>query len=243
MWSFTREEGLSPDRIEELKNQWFSMEEAIEELAVNGEKLAESTFRRRANQVNRDKDFFEFGKPQIKEEKVKGKGRPKKIYNRAFIEALRSIAISDTYIQVEEQPVDFFISRDWKEVIEEEFKETLKGFNGNPKELYGVVQELSRIVGENIIQKYNGLIGQNKFLVHQNKKLEDTKEYYISLYQGVEGNANVLQDIASFIKSDISESSAVLSRKEAYHTKQTVDVNQKLEKILELLEDIKVNGK
>lgn len=243
MWSFTKKEGLSPDRIEELKNQWFSMEEAIEELAVNGEKLAESTFRRRANQVNRDKDFFEIGKPQIKEEKGEGKGRPKKIYNRAFIEALRSIAISDTYIQVEEQPIDFFISSDWKEVIEEEFKETLNDFNINQKDIYEIVQELSRNVGETIIQKYNAIIGQNKFLVHQNKKLEDTKEYYIALYRGVEENANVLTDIAKFIKDDISESSALLSRKEVMHMKQTINVNKKLEEILDLLQNTKVNDK
>lgn len=75
--------------------------------------------------------------------------------------------------------------------------------------------------------------------MHQNKKLEDTKEYYIAMHQGVEENANVLNDIATFIKNDISESSEVLSRKEAHHTKQTISVNQKLEQILKLLEDNK----
>src|SRR5699024_3485319 len=96
MWSFTREEGLSQEQIEELKNQWFTLEEAIEELEVNGGKETESTFRRRANEVNKDKEFFEIGKPQVKEEKVESKGHPKKIYNRAFVEALRANAINDT---------------------------------------------------------------------------------------------------------------------------------------------------
>lgn len=243
MFLWRKEEALSPEQIEELKNQWFSMEEAIEELAVDGEKLTKSSFRRNADQVNINKEFAQIGKPQVKEEKLQGKGRPRKIYNRAFVEALRSLAISDTYRKVEEEPIDFFISSDWKEEIQEEFKEILKDYIDDHKEIYGVVEELSRIVGENIIQKYNTLIGQNRLLVHQNKKLEDTKEYYIAMYRGVEENANVLNDIANFIKSDISESSAVLSRKEAYHTKQTVNVNQKLEEILKLLEDIKSNGK
>jgi signal transduction histidine kinase len=129
-----------------------------------------------------------------------------------------------------------------KKILKVEFKEFLKDYIDS-KQIYGAVDELTRIVGENIIQKYNGLIGQNKFLVHQNKKLEDTKEYYIALYRGVEENANVLNDITNFVKRDISESSAVLIRKEAHHTKQTVNVNQKLEEILKLLEDIKINGK
>lgn len=97
--------------------------------------------------------------------------------------------------------------------------------------------------GENIIQKHNGFLEQNKLLVHQNKKLEDTKEYYVALFRGVEENANVLHDIANVVKIDTSESSAMLSRKEAHHTKKMVKVNQKLGEILKLLEIIKINGK
>lgn len=74
MWLFTKEEGLSAKQIKELKNQWFSMEEAIEELAYNGNKITVATFRRRANQVNREKDFFEMGKPQVKEKRLKVRG-------------------------------------------------------------------------------------------------------------------------------------------------------------------------
>jgi len=65
----------------------------------------------------------------------------------------------------------------------------------------------------------------------------------VSIHRGVEETANVLNDIANCIKSDISESSAVLSRKEAFHTKQTVNVNQKLEEIRKLLKDIKISAK
>lgn len=79
--------------------------------------------------------------------------------------------------------------------------------------------------------------------MHQNKKLEDTKEYYISLYQGVEVNANLLHKIENDIKSDIHESFALLSRKEASHTKLTLTVNKKLEEILNIFESAEEKGK
>ncbi|MEK3936935.1 MULTISPECIES: hypothetical protein [Sporosarcina] len=229
-------------QIEDLKNQWFSMEEAIEELALDGNKITESSFRREANRVDLNKEFAQIGKPQIKDEKLEGKGRPRKLYNRAFVEALRSFAISNTYVRVEEEPIDYFISNDWKDDIEVEFKEVMNNYLDN-KHIYSAVDELTRIVGETIIQKYNAIIGQNKFLIHQNKKLEDSKEYYIGMYRGVEENANMLNNLAGFIKSDISESSAMLSKKEEYHIKLTLNINQQLEEILELLNDIKRSGK
>lgn len=155
-------------QIEDLKNQWFSMEEAIEELALDGNKITESSFRREANRVDLNKEFAQIGKPQIKDEKLEGKGRPRKLYNRAFVEALRSFAISNTYVRVEEEPIDYFISNDWKDDIEVEFKEVMNNYLDN-KHIYSAVDELTRIVGETIIQKYNAIIGQNKFLIHQNK--------------------------------------------------------------------------
>lgn len=63
------------------------------------------------------------------------------------------------------------------------------------------------------------------------------------MYRGVEENANMLNNLAGFIKSDISESSAMLSKKEEYHIKLTLNINQQLEEILELLNDIKRSGK
>lgn len=233
---------MSPKHFEEFKNGWFSMEEAIDELAINGETLSKSSFNRIANQVDCNKEFFELGKPEIKNTKLEGKGRPRKEYNRAFVEAIRSLAISDTFRKMEEAPIDFFISDNWKKDIEEEFKEVLKNYI-DKKEVYGAVELLTRIVGENIIQKYNALIGQNKLLIHQNRKLEDTKEYYIAVHRGVEENANVLNDITKFIKNDISESSSLLSRKEAAHMETTLNINHKLGEILKVLEEYKNNSK
>ncbi|MFL2132340.1 hypothetical protein [Desemzia sp. FAM 24101] len=233
---------ISTKDFEEFKNQWFSMEEAIEELAINGETLSKSSFNRIANQVHCNKEIFELGKPEIKNTKLEGKGRPRKEYNRAFVEAIRSLAISDTFRKIEEAPVDFFISDNWKKDIEEEFKEALKNYI-DKKEVYGAVEVLTRIVGENIVQKYNALIGQNKLLIHQNRKLEDTKEYYIAVHRGVEENANVVNDITNFIKRDISESSNLLSRKESAHMETTLSVNRKLGEILKALEDLKNNSK
>lgn len=51
-----------------------------------------------------------------------GKGRPRKMYNRAFVEALRTFAISDSYKQVEEEPIEFFINNEWKDMIKGKFK-------------------------------------------------------------------------------------------------------------------------
>ncbi|CAI9387539.1 hypothetical protein BACSP_02025 [Bacillus sp. T2.9-1] len=242
MWSFTKAEGLSPEQIAELKNQWFSIDEAIEELAVNGARLTESTFRREAKEVNTDKDFLGIGKPQVKKEKVEGKGRPRQIYNRAFIEALRANAISDTYKRIEEEPIAFFTNNDWKAKIEAEFREILDEYIKGPEAVDSAVEELLLTVGNNIIEKYYSIIAQNKLLVHQNKKLEDTKEYYIALYRGVEENANVLNDLAIHIKNDISESSSALSRKEVYHLNQTLKVNNKLDEILKSLNETKVKS-
>lgn len=240
--NYKREEDLKQEQIEELKNQWFSMEEAIDELAIGENKITESSFRREAKRVNLNKDFAQIGKPQIKDEKLDGKGRPRKLYNRAFIEALRSFAISDTYIRFEEVPIEYFASKEWRENLEVEFKDVLDNYVDS-KFVYGAINELTRIVGENIISKLIGSIAQNKLLIHHNKKLEDTKEYYIALYRGVEENANLLNDLTKFIKSDISDSSALLISKEAYHSKLTFNVNEKLEEIVKLLEEVKSSDK
>lgn len=241
MWIFTKEEELNSEQIKELKNQWFTMEEAIKELSFDGKNYSESSFRRDAAKVNTNKEFAQIGKPMVKEEKLGGKGRPRKVYNRAFVESLRTFAISDSYKQVEEEPIEFFINNEWKDMIKGKFQKTLKDYKVEQKYINIIVEELLSIVNDDIIQNCNALVGQNKLLVHQNKKLEDTKEYYVAMYQGVEENANVLTDIANFIKGDISESSALLSKKEASHFNQTVNVNKKLDEILELLQDIKDN--
>lgn len=240
MWIFNKEE-LSPEQIKKWKNEWFSMEEAIRKLAGDGKELKESSFRRYAAEINTDKEFGQIGKPQIKLETPKGKGRPRNLYNRAFIEALRSYATSDSFKKTEEEPIDFFINNDWRIVIEEEFKEVLEGYIKDPKEVNLVADELSRIVGEKVLQKYNAFIGQNRILIHQNRKLQDNIEYYISLYGGVEANANVLHKLENHIKRDILESSELLSRKEAYHTKLSLNVNQNLKRIIDMLENTKIN--
>lgn len=123
--------------------------------------------------------------------------------------------------------------------IETEFREILDEYIKGPDEVDSAVEELLLTVGKNIIEKYYSIIAQNKLLVHQNKKLEDTKEYYIALHRGVEENANVLNNIVNHIKSDISESSSALSRKEVYHLDQTLKVNNKLDEILKLLKETK----
>ncbi|WP_051258554.1 hypothetical protein [Atopococcus tabaci] len=239
MWIFTKEEELNSEKIKELKNQWFTMEEAIEELSFDGKNYSESSFRRDAAKVNTNKEFAQIGKPMVKEEKLGGKGRPRKVYNRAFVEALRTFAISDSYKQVEEEPIEFFINNEWKDMIKGKFQKTLKDYKVEQKYINIIVEELLSIVNDDIIQNCNALVGQNKLLVHQNKKLEDTKEYYISLHRGVEENANILNNIANHIKNDISESSSALSRKEVYHLDQTLKVNNKLDEILKLLKETK----
>lgn len=88
-----------------------------------------------------------------------------------------------------------------------------------------------------IVEKYYGLAGQNKFLVNRNKKLEDTKEYYIAVQRGVEERANELNRISRNITDDINSHSKQLVSKEVYHLKQTVQVNEKLDRILKLLEE------
>lgn len=241
MHKFKKEPDLSPEQIKELVNQWFTVEEAIIVLSLNGEKISNSAFNQIAKQVDMNKNFAQLGKPQTKKEKPNGRGRPKKLYNRSFIESMRSLAMSDTYKHIEEYNVDYFINNNWKNEIKDEFREVLKEHSIDLKDAYGIADELSSIVGDLVIQKYNAIIGQNKLLIHQNKKLEDTKEYYISLYRGVEENANILNEITMFIKNDIAESSKALSRKEAHHTSLTMNVESRLDTIENLLEDIKDN--
>jgi len=169
MWIFTKEEELNSEQIKELKNQWFTMEEAIEELSFDGKNYSESSFRRDAAKVNTNKEFAQIGKPMVKEEKLGGKGRPRKVYNRAFVEALRTFAISDSYKQVEEEPIEFFINNEWKDMIKGKFQKTLKDYKVEQKYINIIVEELLSIVNDDIIQKCNALVGQNKLLVHQNQ--------------------------------------------------------------------------
>lgn len=241
MNKWVRTPNLSAEEVEELKNQWFTLDEAIEELAINGEKLTEASFRKGEKQLNFNKEIPPIGKPEVKDKKTSSKGRPPKLYNRAFVEALRTFAYSDTYKRFEEAPIDYFQSSHWKEELEEDFKEILKDYISDPKDIYGLVKELSGIVSDNIMVKSHALIGQNKLLIHQNKKLEDTKEYYIAMYRGVEENANLLNDLTNFIKNDIANSSAMLSRKEANHFKQTLNTDKKLNEIMEFLKNFKDN--
>ncbi|MCD8503368.1 MAG: hypothetical protein LRY71_19095 [Bacillaceae bacterium] len=77
MWSFTKEEKLSTEQIEELKNQWFTMEEAIEELAVNGERLGESLSVEEQIRLIEIKIFLKL-EASNKGRKVGRKGRPRR---------------------------------------------------------------------------------------------------------------------------------------------------------------------
>lgn len=235
----------SPEKSEKMKNEWFTFEEANENFAIHGAKMSKTSFDTEAKKIDCDKNFGELGKPEIKTSKSGGRGRPRNIYNRAFIEAMRTLAISDTYIKVEEGPIDFFLSDDWKELIQEEFRETLNLYLSDEKnvDVYGIVEELTISVSENIIKKYAPLIGQNKLLIHQNKKLEDTKEYFIAVNQRVEGSANVVNDLAQYVKDDASESSKLLNNQNAAHLKTNLSVNRKLNEIQKTLEDIKNNSK
>ncbi|WP_182476393.1 hypothetical protein [Mammaliicoccus sciuri] len=50
----------------------------------------------------------------------------------------------------------------------------MKDYKVDQKYINIIVEEHLSIVNDDIIQKCHALVGQNKLLVHQNKKLEDT---------------------------------------------------------------------
>jgi|GEM_PF-5615379 hypothetical protein len=226
--------------IEELKQRWYTIDEAIEELSENGKEISRTDFSRQMDTVDFDKEIGFLGKPQYKEEKSGGRGRPKKLYNHAAVEAIRSFALSDTFKKAEEEPIDFFVNNKWRDDISLFLSGFLKSYqnkNIDENDIDNIVDETLEIVGKVIVEKYYGLAGQNKFLVNRNKKLEDTKEYYIAVQQGVEERANELNRISRNITDDINSRSKQLVSKEVYHLKQTVQVNEKLDRILKLLEE------
>lgn len=249
--------------IEELKKKWYTMDEAIEALAENGRKITKTDFQRKMETVDFNKEIGFMGKPQIQEKKTGGRGRPRKQYNHAAVEAIRTFALSDTFKKVEEEPIDFFLNNKWRDEVslflDGKLREALKKmlevrdeYKYKPDKemdkklieatILGLRDETLDIVDDIIVKRYYSLAGQNKFLVGRNKRLEDTKEFFIASHSGVEERASELNRISRTIREDIEESSKLLARKEVYHFNQTMQVNQKLEKVLELLEDIKKNG-
>ncbi|GMR71066.1 MULTISPECIES: hypothetical protein [Aerococcus] len=54
--------------IEELKQRWYTIDEAIEELAENGKEISRTDFSRQMDTVDFDKEIGFLGKPQYKEE-------------------------------------------------------------------------------------------------------------------------------------------------------------------------------
>lgn len=189
--------------------------------------------------VDLNKEVGLVGKPKIRKEKTGGKGKPRHLYNHAAVEALRTFALSDTFKRV---PIDFFVNDDWRKDISKPLSAFLENnyLTGtiHKIDIQDIVNEALKIVNKVVIERYFSLAGQNKFLVGRNKKLEDTKEYYIAVQRGVEEQANVLYGIYNFINKDIKASSDMLARKEAYHFDNTVSVNQKLDKILKLLNEL-----
>jgi hypothetical protein len=228
--------------IEELKKKWYTVDEAINELEANGRTISKSAFYREMEKVDLNKEVGFVGKPEIKEERIDGKGRPRKLYNHAAVEALRTFTLSDTFKKVQEEPIDFFVNDDWREDIskflskyleENYLNDSIDGFA-----IKDIVDETLEIVNKAVIERYYSLAGQNKFLVDRNKKLEDTKEYYIAVSRGIEERANELNGIADFIKKDIKASSNMLENKEIYNLNNMISVNRKLDKVLEVLNEL-----
>lgn len=100
--------------IEELKQTWYTTNEAIEELAENGKKISEASFLRAMSEVDFDKEVGFVGKPKTKKEKTGGRGRPSTLYNHAAVEAVRTFALSDPHKKIQEEPINLFVNDEWK---------------------------------------------------------------------------------------------------------------------------------
>lgn len=196
--------------LDELKKRWYDISEAIEVLSINGQKISEATFNREMGKVDFNKEVGFVGKPQIKEEKTGGRGRPRKLYNHAAVEALRTFATSNTFKKVQEESIDFFVNDDWKKDLSSYIEGYLKANYLNEKLNKAGVEDIVAYVLERVshtlVKDYFALAGQNKFLVQRNKELERSKEYLLTQTAGIEERANVLQgiryELVDYVKND-----------------------------------------
>lgn len=185
--------------IKELKNRWYTVSEAIDVLSERGKKISEAAFLREVAKVDFDKEVGFMGKPKVKEENTGGRGRPRKLYNHATIEAIRTFAMSDTFKKVQEEPIDFFVNNDWKKEFSSYVTGYLQANYLNEKldkaDVRIIVTFILEHVQQTIIKDYFALAGQNKFLVHRNKQLERTKEDLLKQTINIEERANTLYDL------------------------------------------------
>lgn len=201
------------EQIEKLKNTWYTVEEAVEELAVNGLKISIADFRRKAKKLNFDKEFDLTGKPEIKTGATGRKGRPRKYYNHAAVESIRSFAYTDTYIKAIEEPIDVFVDNQWRNKIKNQFDETLSEYKDvkiTPGEILHITDELINFLEETIMKNYHSLVGQNKLLIHQNQSLERKVLNYESIQNVLTERSNELGTIKNFIMDETKENLQLL---------------------------------
>ncbi|MCB5953271.1 hypothetical protein LI951_14440 [Enterococcus sp. BWT-B8] len=229
--------------IEELKQTWYTTNEAIEELAENGKKVSKASFLRAISEVDFDKEIGFVGKPKTKNEKTGGKGRPLTLYNHAAVEAVRTFALSDTHKKIQEEPIDLFVNDEWKKEITADLKGYLtsnyKDEKINGAGIIDITEYVNELVDKVVIKNYYSLIGQNKFLVHRNKELERTKERLIAESSAIEARAGELQQMAGFIKQHSKSTDDLLINRTDAYFEQLMGLNKKLDKILNNLEKIK----
>lgn len=229
------------EQIEKLKNTWYTVEEAVEELAVNGFKISIADFRRKAKKLNFDKEFALVGKPEIKTSATGRKGRPRKYYNHAAVESIRSFAFSNAYVKAIEEPIDVFIDHQWRERFRETLEETLSLYRNEkitPEVILHITDELYLFLDETIIKNYHNLVGQNKLLAHQKEVLDKRVVNYESIQNVLTERANELGSLKTFIEDDIRASSQTLVNKEVYHLKKSMSIENKLNTIIKVLGEI-----
>lgn len=221
--------------IEELKQTWYTTNEAIEELAENGKKISEASFLRAMSEVDFDKEVGFVGKPKTKKEKTGGRGRPSTLYNHAAVEAVRTFALSDTHKKIQEEPINLFVNDEWKK----EIKVSLEGYltsNYKDEKIDGagiadITEYVNELVDKVVIKNYYSLVGQNKLLVHRNKELERTKERLIKESSAIEARAGELQQTASFIKQHSKSTDDLLINWTDAYFEQLVELNKRLDEI------------
>lgn len=232
--------------IEELKQMWYTTNEAIEELAENGKKVSKASFLRAISEVDFDKDIGLVGKPLTKKEKSGGKGRPSTLYNHAAVEAVRTFALSDTYKKIQDEPIDLFVNDEWKKEITVDLKGYLtsnyKDEIINGAGITDITEYVNELVNRVVIKNYYSLIGQNTLLIHRNKELERTKERLIAESSAIEARAGELQQIASFIKQHSkSTDDLMINRTDAYF-EQLVGLNKRLDEIAKWTKPTSINS-
>ncbi|EOW6324701.1 hypothetical protein ACOZPU_000962 [Listeria monocytogenes] len=231
--------------IEELKQMWYTTNEAIEELAESGKEISETSFLRAMSEVDFDKEVGFVGKPKTKREKTGGRGRPSTLYNHAAVEAVRTFALSDTYKKIQEEPIDFFVNDEWKKEITVDLKGYLtsnyKDEKINGAGIADITDYVNELVNKIVIKNYYSLIGQNKLLIHRNKELERTKERLIAESSAIEARAGELQQIVSFIKQHSKSTDDLLINRTDAYFEQLVELNKRLDELDEDLKCIKIN--